>query len=232
MNFMNTISKILFIFLFFVSSITMYAQRSKRRLNTDFKIGVNFTQFDIEGGNMFKVPKLGLHIGGNVSYKFLYDFQVQSGFFISKKGLRQHEKSYSVDPNTDLVSSKDNLFVIDANYIHVPLNLGFERYFTNTFAVNVNAGAYFAYGISGKTRRRTFEVTAGSDPVVTDSGEIETFDIRGLNRIDYGLGGSIGLVQDIYTLTLNYEYGLNDISNLQSRVYKNRNISISLGFRF
>lgn len=233
---MNTIFKILLCFSILFAGINMTAQTYRSRLTTDFKVGVNFAQFYMPGENMYKVPKIGVHVGGNINYKFYSNFQVQTGLFISKKGLRQHEQTSVTDPISNQTTKRDIIRVIDANYFHVPINLGYENYFTREFALNFNAGAYVAYGFKGKRTRTGYETTIiGSNPpqdVIIDEGERETFAIRSLDRFDYGLGVSAGAIYDIFTLTFNYEHGLYNLSNVENTMFKNRNFSISLGFRF
>lgn len=233
---MNIIYKISLTLCILIFGININAQTYRSRLTTDFKIGLNFTQFNIKGGNMYKVPKVGVHIGGNINYKFYSDFQVQTGFFISKKGLRQREEHTETDPISNKITKTDITTQIDANYFHVPFNVGYEKYFTREFALNFNIGMYAAYGFKGKRTREGYVTTIiGSNPpqdVIINEGEAETFAIRSLNRFDYGAGASLGAIYDIFTLTANYEYGLHNLSNTEAAVLKNRNFSISLGFRF
>ncbi len=209
-----------------------------RKLRGDFRFGLNFAEMDIQGGNMYKQPKIGVQFGGTVSYKVLGDFQLQTGFFITKKGLKQHENSYSVDRNSGITTLVDRRTWVDANYVQVPFNVGLEHYFTNNFALNINGGIYVAYGFKGLSNvTGTITTIAGTQTNVSDvnSGDQQTFHLTSLGqlkRFDYGAGLSVGAIYDIYGITMGYEYGLHNISAIAGDVRRNRNFYIGLGFRF
>ncbi|MDU1892191.1 MAG: porin family protein [Dysgonomonas sp.] len=216
----------------------MKAQTTKKRFSSDIHVGLNFATMDIENANMFKTPKIGVNIGVNFNYKILGNIQLQSGLFVTKKGLKQHIKSRTKDETTGTVVANDTITHIVPNYIQVPLALGYEVYLSKNFAFNVNVGGYAAYGFKGYHTRETssWTVEAGRPPSDVSYGpgiDTDVFDDNNvLRRFDYGVIASVGFIYDIYMINFNYEHGLYNISNDASRVLKTRNKWFSIGFRF
>lgn len=238
---MNTFSKILLLgFILILSSgIGINAQRNI--LTSDFFVGVNFAEMDIENANMYKTPKLGMLVGFNLNFKLKHNFQVQTGLYVTKKGLRQHIEQYSTNAlNTTYI--EDTVKHWSANYIQVPLCLGYEYYLTKSFAVNFNVGFYAAYGYKGEYNQEQSRSVIQSDGTTTN-GAVEELEERniysrnGLKRFDYGAIARVGLIYDIFTINLSYEYGLANMNNRDSGLLNNpslnnRNIALALGFRF
>ena len=221
--------------LFICISTQTNAQNARKRLTSDIHIGLNFAEMDIKGANMYKEPKLGMHIGWNINYKIYQNIQIQTGFYVTKRGLKQHIQETSVNEGAEVVYYGDTLKHTTANYMQIPLSLGYELYLTKKFAFNVNAGMYIAYGYKGTHKEEGFlETRRGNNEIIVEtipSIERDTFGLRKWNRWDYGAILSFGLIYDIYTINFNYEYGFYNISD-EGRNLKNRNPSISLGFRF
>lgn len=239
---MKTVIKILLLIsLFFCSIIVVNAQYiPKKRLTADIRAGVNLSEMDIKNANEFKQAKIGLNLGVNVNYKIVDNFQFQTGFFVSKKGLKQHIKRApdgfgAADPNIYVLNYSERR-TTTGNYLQMPFNLGYELYVTKLWAFNINVGAYLAYGYKGKGDYAT-EVTykngpEGVDPVTEKSaGEYDTFTPDMWKRLDYGLNANVGVIYDIYTFIISYEYGLYNISRSDPEL-RNRNFSASIGFRF
>ncbi|MDR2956290.1 MAG: PorT family protein [Prevotella sp.] len=242
---MKTVYKILLLScLFIVATMGANAQFAKKRFSTDIHIGLNFAEMDIKqlnednkmvGANMYKQPKLGMSIGMNFNYKILYNIQLQTGFFVTKKGLKQDEET---NPNSGTgtqytVVKKSHTA---ANYMQIPLCIGFETFFTKTVGFNINGGVYGAYGYSGTYKTESYNVTVnpGEDPVVSEVSIVEgnTYDLLQWKHWDYGLIGSVGLIYDIYMINLNYELGIANLSAIGGQELRNRNMSVSLGVRF
>jgi hypothetical protein len=234
-DFMKTIIKISILFFLSACCVTANAQNPRKRLTADIYAGLNLAEMDIKDANMYKQAKIGVHIGINVNYKIIDNIQIQSGFIISKKGLKRHIHT----DNTDMAGTRtvvDERYNATGNYVQVPLNLGYELYFNKLLAFNVNAGIYAAYGYKGvSTGSKVTTINDGysDNPSVATvpEYEYETFTPDGWSRFDYGLNGAVGLIYDIYTLKVGYEYGLCNIS-YKSPELRNRNLYLSLGFRF
>lgn len=235
---MKTTYKLLFLFSILVSFISgIQAQSLKKRFTSDFHLGFNFAEMDISkgGNNDFNKPKIGMHIGMNFNYKILDNIQIQSGFFVSKKGLKQKIHNEVVSAVND-ITINDTVNHTVANYMQVPLCLGYEVYFTDKFGINLNVGGYAAFGYKGTYENKYYteyiyaDNTIIRNPLEKETGE--TFDLNKWQRWDYGLIGSVGVIYDIFMLNFNYEHGLNDLSSINTISLKNRMMSVSLGFRF
>jgi hypothetical protein len=233
---MRTISKILLAIALFIFILSETNAQTRRRLTSDFHVGLNMATMDIEGANMDKVIKLGVQVGANVNYKILGNVQLQTGFYISKRGLAQDIKRRETDPVLNIVNVTETKERTAAAYIQMPFCLGYEVYLSDSFAFNLNGGVYGAYGFRGKRSTEGFQTLIDPDGSETTTlygyEESETFEIRKWQRLDYGLIGKVGLIYDVYTVNVGYEYGLANAFDGSQSVLKNRNMTISFGFRF
>jgi hypothetical protein len=225
-----------------------YAQHSKKRFRADFRMGLNYvtmsgtesaTVSDAQGfssGDASRI-KLGMHIGTNLNYKVIGNFQVQTGFFVTKKGYKKYV--WEERTETGLSRLDESWYEATANYIQVPLNIGYELSFLKDMAFNINGGLYVAYGYGNKGRIKydalATTLESGQDPVyAVPDGTYEelTFSDTRWDRPDYGLNGSIGFIYSIYTINLGYEHGLHNVIRNKNRNMEHRLYSLSLGFRF
>ena len=244
---MNTFYKIFFtgcILIFLSSGVDVKAQR--KSITSDFLIGLNFAEMDIDGFNRNKVPKVGMSVGFNLNFKLKGNFQIQTGLYISKKGLKQ-DISYQSPPNAvNVVTISDTIRAWTSNYIQMPLCLGYEYYITKSFAVNINVGLYAGYGFRGRYKEENSmsylylqdgKKDVGTVNIIEDKDR-SIYGLNGWKRFDYGAIARVGLIYDIFTVNFSYEYGLYDINNgdniLKSGYpsLKNRNMTVALGFRF
>lgn len=234
---MKTVFKISLLLCLLISSIAVVnAQFTRKKFTSDIHVGLNLSEMhNTNGFNENNKLKPGAVIGVNFNYKIIQNIQIQTGFYVSKKGLKQENHTVEETPMMDK-------FVLDtvqstvANYIQVPLCIGYEVYLTKQFAFNINAGLYGAYGFKGRYEHKYSKTLIDYDGIVTREPlvvhEGETFDVDRWRRWDYGLMASVGFVYDIFTLNFNYEYGLNDVSVARWETLKNRNMSVLLGIRF
>lgn len=236
--------KLTLLTIFLLLGLSLSAQ--KKSILGDFKIGANFSEMDIAGANMYKEPRLGFSFGGNVSFRLFSSVYLQSGFFLTKKGLSQHNTDIEIkDESIGAYIEQDLKQTVDVNYMQVPLSLGLELPLNKSLSINMYGGAYGGYAFRGYVipyHGTTTYWAAGNKNVTTVSaGEEDIFETRRIKRFDYGAIGSVGLVWDIYTLTFTYEHGLYDIADINAladdgsgtkKELRNRNMSLALGFRF
>lgn len=232
---MKTLYKVFIVISLLLLSSGMKAQFGSRFI-TELRTGINFSEMDIAGANMYKQTKIGFNITGSFSVRMAGPLYMQTGVGLTKKGLKQHDESQRQIELTGIVIKNDIKYTIDANYVQVPLMLGFEIPVSKACSLNIYGGGYGAYGFKGKTKVRGTETRDpdSSDPAVIDRSQdnVNTFDSGQLKKLDYGAIGSVGLVVDMLSFNLGYEYGLYDVSDNASRELKNRNITFSLGIRF
>jgi len=196
---------------------------------------------DIENANRYKQPKLGMLVGFNLNFKLKNNFQIQTGLYVSKKGLRQKVHNEKFDEAANLTTITDTLRSWSGNYIQVPLCIGYEYYLTKRFAVNLNVGVYAAYGYKGHYNQESSGAYIYNgireNGAVTVAQERNMYLQNGWKRFDYGAIARVGLIYDIFTVNLSYEYGLynvnnNDVVLVNNPSLKNRNMALALGFRF
>ncbi|MDR1091947.1 MAG: PorT family protein [Prevotella sp.] len=222
--------------LLLINCLPANAQYPKKRMTADFRMGMNYPQMSgTRGSEQFK---MGLHIGGNVNYKIIGNFQVQTGFYVTKKGYKTYQREVHESEN-NVVRVDEGWYEATGNYIQMPFNIGYELYVTQRIAFNINGGVYAAYGYGnkGKTKYKGLITTYKPNeyPVYAypnDQFEELTFSDTRWKRSDYGLNGSIGFIYDIYTINFNYEHGLCNVTQERLQGLKHRVYSVSLGFRF
>lgn len=233
---MKVTAKALLILMCVITASNMDAQIGLRRqFFHEFRMGGNSSEMDIKDGNRDKKAKIGFHFGYVATYKFREPIQLQTGVFLTKKGLKQSISIHNESPIGSSILITKTRHEIDANYVQVPLMIGWESDYTKMWIFNINAGIYGAWGFKGKTTKKVkIEEIIGSgyDAIVTNTNEKwDTFSSDVLKKFDYGLIASAGFIYDIYTFNLSYEYGLYNISQTNQEL-RNRNLTVSIGLRF
>ncbi|WP_101689541.1 porin family protein [Dysgonomonas massiliensis] len=233
---MKVILKTLLIILCFVCVSDIDAQIGlRRKLFHEFRMGLNSSEMDIKGANRDKKVKKGFHFGYVGTYKFMEPFQVQTGIFLTKKGMKQ-----SIDRRTESAIGTDityerTRYEIDANYVQIPLMIGWETDYDKEWVFNINAGVYGAWGFKGRTKKnmRIEEIIGeGYEPAITyENSNIRTFTKSVLKKFDYGVLINAGVIYDVYLLNVSYEYGLYNVSQVDPEL-RNRNLTLSIGLRF
>lgn len=233
---------VLSLFSIAVSSVKAQAHY-RRNIYGDFFAGMTLASMEMDGQNEFKKHRVGFMVGGNANFRFLNFMEFQTGFHLLKKGSLKHKKG--TFPRESLPDEiVDIKTTIDANYIQVPLNIGFEVPLAKELFFNMHAGVFVAYGFKGTKKQRGFTSEKGGSMLNQDQPTTDTFSGTSLKKWDYGIGANIGFVYDIYVLRVQYDHGLadvatdvmstlpNDVADHPKRKWSTRNYSICLGFRF
>ncbi len=188
------------------------AQAQEDATKFGIKGGVNFSNFytdDVDDNNVLTGFNIGLFTKMPVSENISF----------------QTEISYT-GKGAELVYN--NAFVngtaqFKLNYIEVPLLLVVNL----TQNLNIHAGPYAAYLISGKTTNKS------------DSGSYnfeDNINVDDFNRFDAGLAGGVGLDLESVSFGVRYNYGLTKIgkddsnSNFTSPDAKNSVLSVYASF--
>lgn len=218
--------KILLSSILLISSTLLFSQTKY-----GFKFGTNLAKVEIkqEGSDLAIIPPFNItyHVGGFVESKISRMFSFRPEFLISNKGYKINNSEIE-DGVTLTTQEKINIL-----YFEVPVNLmaNFDAGSGNFF---IGGGPYFGYGFSANDFY-TYEFTgSGVNEKGTDNekikfgnneDEIKPFDI-GLNFLT-GYGFKSGLF-----LAYGYSLGLDNLSNSEGEIIKNRVISFSLGYKF
>ena len=101
------------------------------------------------------------------------------------------------------------------NYISVPVDLGIRVPFSENFAVSVEAGPYFAYGLS-------------------TTSKIDAFKAGVYKRFDMGLNASAALEFSKVYLRVGTDIGMVNAlkNNIANTSYKNASFFAGVGYRF
>lgn len=183
-NFMKIVIRLLLLVCLLVGIASeVHSQTKRNRFTSDFHVGFNFSDMNVSGGvgNEFNEPKIGMNLGMNFNYKIYHNLQLQTGFFVTKKGLKQDIVDIETSAMNDVTITNDLNHTV-ANYMQFPLCVGYEVYLTNKFAFNINGGAYLAYGYKGTYENkhyveyRYYDGSIVTNPIETQTGE--TFDLQ------------------------------------------------------
>ena len=147
-----------------------------------------------------------------------------------------------------LISFKGNEFfglTTAANYLEIPVHMGYKHAINDKFAVYGEAGPYLAFGLFGKS---DFDLEIEYGDINSSSIiKVSTFGNDGfkLKRFDIGFGFRAGVeIQKKYTVSIGYDLGFIDTykgSNLSmmddgyidlTPKMNNTNFSISAGYKF
>lgn len=234
-------------FFILLSTQEVDAQKAYRKtFYGDFFGGMTLSTMDMEGNNAYKNLKLGFQIGANFKYRFAYNIELQSGLYLIKKGLEQKEApEKTIEGLPGVIIFQDIKNTVDANYIQVPLNIGFEIPLSKAKNIyfSAHAGLFGAYGFKGDTKIKGYEAkrnknedgTLGNmyDRLNYDSA-VKTFSDSNLKRWDYGLNFNAALIYDMFVFQFQYDHGRANVatSTKSAGEWKTRNYSLSLGFRF
>lgn len=117
------------------------------------------------------------------------------------------------------------------NYIQLPVNVVYRIPFAK-HQLQIGAGAYAGYGISGKSK-----ITVTLDGQEMEGGTIEENPFKnegeGLKRSDFGVSALAGIrFSNGVFANLGYQLGLSGISGDEEGEYKNRGLQLTLGYFF
>lgn len=210
-----------------ISICNTYAQSN---ISWEGQAGLNLSTISTTGYS----SRAGFHVGirGNMPIPSLYNgVYVNAGAFLSLKGA-------SVDMG-DLGGGKSNAY-----YLDIPVHMGYKYNINDNFAVFGEFGPYFDFGLFGKTNTHGIDLDDDYE-FVSGSESHNTFDE--FKRFDFGLGLRFGMeFHQKYTFSIGYDFGLinswkkdwikeedcdGETINIVGSV-KNRNLSITLGYKF
>lgn len=114
-----------------------------------------------------------------------------------------------------------NDFKIIANYIDVPINVGYKF---KTSAVNIlfMAGPYFAYGVGG-----SIKAVGLKKDISWGSGSNNDF-----KPFDMGLNIGAGIEVNSFQFSMQYGFGIVNFSNTSELTNRNNVLSLSVAYLF
>lgn len=238
---MRTITYLFFIL--FTSCYLVNVSAQTRPITLGVRAGVNFSNssttideqsYELNG----KDGKTGFLLGITADFKISETLYFQSGLSFTTKGVIFKEENtyvHGMDPN----NRRNRELKVNLSYIQLPLMGAYKAKLSSNTKLVISAGPYLAYGIGGKIKSNsTFTSGGGYQP---NDDDLNSFGERTFKRFDFGLGTGVGLEFKSYCLNFNYEWGLSNINRdshdsdivpLFHKGYKNRNASLTLGYKF
>lgn len=193
------------------------------------KVGVNFTNmvFDEKDTDIEDLARNGATnyaIGLEFILPLSDRIALQPELLYSKKGA---ESTYTILGQT----FKNEL---SYNYLDIPFMLRFSLGNTHGegIGIYINAGAYGAYAINGKSTSET--------PILTTETDLTFDEIDDQKRLDYGFVGGGGITLGNLFFEVRYQHGINNLldddanNNNDSKFGKlqHRGIGLNLGIIF
>lgn len=207
-----------------LSFLGLNASAQESPITWGAKAGVNLSNASIKDNDGDIKAKVGFQVGVTAEYAITNEFYLQSGLSFTTKGAK-HE--YSVEAAGVKAEAKRT---INQMYLQLPIMAAYKLEVAPGTKIVFNAGPYLAYGVGGKTKTE-YTLSAGSSSTSFDDDKINTFSDNGLKRFDFGLGAGVGAEFGQIVVGLNYELGLTNIAQ-KGGDYKNRNASLTIGYRF
>ena len=196
--------KLLFIMAFLLITAAVNAQ-----LSFGVKAGLNASNVygkDIDSGSSL----IGYHAGLTLEYHFNPLMTIQSGLYIQSKG------------HTDKHDDSDK---IKLTYLQIPIHAAYKIEVMPETKIELHAGPYIAYGISGKSeykedgKKESEKIKFGSE-------------LSELKPFDAGIGIGVGAEFGFFLVDLGYDLGLVNMLNTSSFTLKNQHAYLSVGIRF
>lgn len=216
--------------------LSLSAQTKQDRFSYEINAGFNLSTASFAADiNLSKISKPGFQVGAGVNYNFAGSFFAGTGLYYTTKGsILEVTRESSIEGPVVKTESRQT---INQYYLQLPVKIGYQFKLGEKVTGIVHTGAYYAYGIGGKTIDRNIHSGGFSG---MDKSESKTFGKKSLKKADYGWLGGIGASISKMLIMLHYEIGIRDInqdnkhelSSHNTKSYKNRNASLTLGYRF
>lgn len=202
-----------------LASISNLSAQNNEAWTFGVEAGINYSNSSEDTDPLKKECPILPKIGITVDYKLSTNFGMQGGIVYAQKGLKSKGKTEQINASVEL----------NQHVIQVPMLVTYQNNFSDKFLVGIGSGAYWAYGIGGKTKAYG---TVGGQLV---DKNLNTFDSI-LKKNDIGLNFKVFTEYNHYMLNIAYEYGLINIgkSNVMGNNldYENRVVSVTLGYQF
>jgi len=186
--------------------------------------GVNLSNAHVEDHIGDIKARVGFQVGVTAEYALTDAFYLQSGLSFTTKGFKNE---YGVAESSISYNVKHT---VNEMYLQLPVKAAYKFPVMDNMNIVFNLGPYFAYGVGGKTKTEINNRVGTIEGTIKDD-KYNTFSDEGLKRFDFGLGAGVGAEFGQIVVGLNYELGLINIAREDGNV-KNRNASLTLGYRF
>jgi len=177
------------------------------------KIGLNLSTMTLKSGGVAADPTtlVGFHVGVITEIPIKGNFVLQPALLFSSKGSKYSFLGEEVS--------------ISPGFLEIPVNAVY-KFDVGSMKLFLNAGPYFAYGISGKIKAagESQSIKFGTD----DNADIKPFDL--------GVNFGIGLEINNILVSVSYDLGLLNLvpgtDGTDDTDAKTKTIGISVGYLF
>lgn len=207
-----------------IALVAMVYGLQAQEINWGARLGVNFSKLNGNDHSGYKEDykgRVGFHLGVAADYEFRESMFVESGLYITTKGLK-----YDKDDVTDK---------LNITYLQLPVLYTYKYDLGNELKLHGKIGPYVAIGLAAKNKYEDSDYPEDNE---TLKGFGKGEDKTGLKRGDFGFLLGIGVSKGNYYLGVNYELGLVNIDAYNSEgddgksKIHTRNFNISLGYNF
>lgn len=214
---------ILFV-VFLTGAAQLFSQDN--RFSLGMRGGVTLSKLQVEG--VLGDFGVGYRFGVVSEYKLSQKFFMQSGVdFLSRSTKSTSAKSYGY--------SSIAIMQVTCNqvYLELPILAGYNLNCTDDFKLRFMAGPYLAYGIGGDTKNAEKGYGSyGNTATSFRQNKESTFSEDGLKRFDMGLHAATGTEYKNFQVTIGFEYGLTNISQITDHSVHNLTAFATIGCRF
>lgn len=190
------------------------------RVAFGIKGGMNLSTYSGKGVNIDS--KFGFNAGVTIDFAITDEFYILSGLELTTKGGKKEFKDGGIFG--EQYANKKIKLTINPMYLQLPLHVAYKYEVADDLKVVLEAGPYFAYGISGKA---TVKYDGFKEKANIFGSSDQDLDFK---RFDFGLGIGAGLEYDRVGIKVGYDFGLIKIA--EGAKAKNGNLYVSLGYRF
>ncbi|SHF59800.1 porin family protein [Dysgonomonas macrotermitis] len=228
---------------------SVQAQEKESPWTFGVKAGINLSDSEMGASE----TKTGFTGGVTVEYALKDNFFLSSGLEFKTKHSSIGESSFYTAESGNLEATRyynNRITSSRLSYLQLPIAVGYRLPLSPKFNLTFKTGVYVAYGLGASVREETYAQYSSDGPISNNNINYEysvnkysgTDVFGGVERFDYGLLAGAGVEYKRISLNVDWEMGLRSYgsnssygaADLISRGYgwKNRNITLSAGYRF
>lgn len=187
----------------------------------------NLTGDDVEDTD----PKMGLAIGGFLTYSINDMFSIQPEILFTMKGMKIDYEETETDDNWEYYAKSEGSWKL--NYLEIPVLAKLNIPMESSVKPNIFLGPALGINLSA-TYDMDYEWWEKEDGVIVEEGsESEDGDIEDIKGADFGLIFGAGVEFGKITVDARYNLGLTTIDDSEEEAdVKNSVISIMVGYSF
>lgn len=199
-------------------------------LSMGVKVGMNLSSMsgDVNDAD----SRLGYQFGVTFNYDFSENLFLETGLEFTLKGYDE-KADMAVIGGVEVMNAKQKC---NAQYIQIPIHIGYKMDVATDVKISFLAGPYLAYGVGGKTKLTGYVQTGDYwRPTIDINEKANTFSTGALKEFDFGFGFGVGAEYQKYVARLGYDFGMVNVSEKfadEKMKLRNRNAYLTFGYKF